>query len=75
MIAGSPTVRLAVNPVDMPHTMRPGASALSEASAEAATGAIRFDGMSTPVPSFMRDVCIAAAAMATNTSALRSSVS
>ena len=55
--------------------MRPGASAFSDASAQAATGAIRFDGISTPVQSLMREVCIAAAAMATNTSAFRSSVS
>ena len=36
----------------------------------AATGAMRLDGISTPVPSFIRVVFIAAAAMATNGSAL-----
>jgi predicted dehydrogenase len=39
------------------------------------TGAILFEGMRTPVPRRMRDVLTAAAAMATNMSALRSCVS
>jgi hypothetical protein len=50
--------------------MRPGASLLSVASALAATGAMRFDGTSTPVPSRMRRVLTAAAPMATKQSAL-----
>ena len=71
----SPMVRRPVKPVEIPNSMRPGASALSEPSALAATGAMRFDGISTPVASRIFLVCIAAAAMATNTSALRSCVS
>ena len=55
--------------------MRPGASWFSEAKALAATGAMRLDGISTPVPSLMRVVFIAAAAMATNGSALSICVS
>ncbi len=74
-IARSPMVRRAVKPVPTPKWIRPGASALSEASALAVTGAMRLDGISTPVHSLMRDVCIAAAPMATNMSALRSWVS
>jgi hypothetical protein len=75
VIAGRPMVRRPVKPVPTAKSMRPGASALSEASALAVTGAIRFEGISTPVPSRMREVCIAAAPMATNSSALRSWVS
>ena len=41
----------------------------------AATGAMRLEGISTPVPSLMRVVFIAAAAMATNGSALSICVS
>ena len=54
----------------MPKTMRPGASLFNDAKAFAATGAMRFDGISTPVPSLMRVVFIAAAAIATNGSAV-----
>ncbi len=68
--APRPMVRRPVKPVLTPNTMRPGASLFSEAKAVAATGAIRLDGISTPVPSLMRVVFIAAAAMATNGSAL-----
>ena len=68
-------VRRAVNPVEMPKSMRPGASALSDASALAATGAMRFEGISTPVPRRIRDVCTAAAPIATNMSALSICVS
>ncbi len=75
VIAGRPMLRRAVKPVETPKSIRPGASALSVASAFAATGAMRFDGMSTPVPSRMRVVSLAAAAMATNMSALSSCVS
>jgi hypothetical protein len=71
----SPMVRRAVNPVEMPKSMRPGASALSEVSALAATGAMRLEGISTPVARRMRLVCTAAAPIATNMSALRSWVS
>jgi len=70
-----PMVRRAVKPVEMPKSTRPGASALRAASALAATGAMRFEGMSTPVASRIRDVCTAAAPMATNMSALSSCVS
>jgi hypothetical protein len=62
-------VRRAVKPVPIPQTTRPGASRLSEASAFAATGAIRFEGIITPVPRRMRDVRTAAAAIATKGSA------
>ena len=71
----SPMVRRTVNPVEMPKSTRPEASALSEASALAATGAMRLEGISTPVASRMRVVCTAAAPIATNMSALRSWVS
>ena len=50
--------------------MRPGASAFSDASALAATGAMRFEGIRTPVASRIFDVCTAAAPIATNMSAL-----
>ena len=66
--AGRPIVLRPVKPVPTPKTTRPGASAFSEAKPFAATGAIRFVGMSTPVASLMRDVCSAASAIATNTS-------
>ena len=46
-----PTVLRAVLPVETPKSIRPGARALTEARALAATGAMRFDGISTPVPS------------------------
>jgi hypothetical protein len=64
-----------VNPVEIPKSMRPGASAFSDARALAATGAMRLEGISTPVARRIREVCTAAAPMATNTSALRSWVS
>ncbi len=70
LTAPSPIARLPVKPVPMPKSIRPGASLLSEAKALALTAASRFDGMSTPVPSRMRVVFIAAAAIATNGSAL-----
>jgi hypothetical protein len=70
-----PIVRRAVNPVEMPKSIRPGASAFSDASALAATGAIRLDGISTPVARRIREVCTAAAPMATKTSALSICVS
>ena len=63
-------MRRAVKPVETPKSTRPGASAFSEASALAATGAMRLDGISTPVARRIREVCTAAAPMATNTSAL-----
>jgi hypothetical protein len=53
----------------MPKSIRPGASLLSEAKALAATAAMRFDGMRTPVPRRIVVVFIAAAAIATNGSA------
>src|SRR6266480_1514959 len=49
LTAPSPIARRPVKPVPTPKSIRPGASLLSEAKALAATGAIRFDGMSTPV--------------------------
>ena len=58
-----------MKPVPTPKSIRPGASAFNDANAAAATGAMRFDGTSTPVPRRMRDVCIAAAAIATKQSA------
>ena len=72
LTAPSPMVRRAVNPVATPKSIRPGASLLSEARALAVTGAIRLDGIKTPVPSRIRSVCTAAAAMTTNRSAFRS---
>ena len=68
-------VRRAVKPVEIPKSMRPGASAFSDASALAATGAMRFEGISTPVARRILEVCTAAAPMATNTSALSNCVS
>ena len=70
-----PIVRRAVKPVEIPKSMRPGASAFSDANALAATGAMRLEGISTPVPSRIFDVCTAVAPMATNTSALSICVS
>ena len=58
-----------------PKSIRPGARAFTEASAFAATGAIRLEGIRTPVPSLILDVTIAAAAIATNTSAFNMWVS
>ena len=48
-IAPKPIARRAVKPVPTPKSMRPGASWLSVAMALAVTGAMRFDGTSTPV--------------------------
>ncbi len=45
--------------------MRPGASWLSVASPAAIVGAIRVDGTAVPIPSLIRDVFTAAAAMET----------
>jgi hypothetical protein len=53
----------------------PGANLFSEAKAFAVTGAIRFDGINTPVPSRILVVLSAAAAIATNGSALSICVS
>jgi hypothetical protein len=75
LIAPMPMARRPVKPVPMPMSMRPGASLLSEAKALAATGAMRLDGISTPVPRRMREVLIAAAPMATKQSALSICVS
>ena len=71
----NPIVRRPVYPVEMPNTIRPGANALSVASAFAATGAILFDGIRTPAHNLMREVFTAAAPIATNTSALNRWVS
>ena len=65
-------VRRPVKPVPTPMSMRPGASALRLARAFAATGASLLVGMSTPVPSRIRSVFIAAAVMETKRSALMS---
>ena len=73
--AESPMARRAVKPVEIPSSMRPGASALTEASALAATGAMRPSGTSTPVPSLIFEVFIAAAAMPTKMSQLSTGVS
>jgi hypothetical protein len=70
LIAPKPMARRAVKPVPTPKSMRPGASWFNEANALAVTGAMRFDGTSTPVPSRMRLVLTAAAPMATKQSAL-----
>ena len=53
----------------------PGASALSDMRALAATGAMRFEGISTPVPRRILDVVTAAAPMATKISAFSNCVS
>src|SRR3954454_15088015 len=50
--------------------MRPDASPFSVAKALAVTAAMRFDGTSTPVPSRMREVLSAAAAIDTKQSAV-----
>ena len=70
-----PIVRRAVKPVETPKSIRPGASAFKLASPLAVTGAMRFEGINTPLPRRIVLVCTAAAAMATNSSALRSWVS
>ena len=70
LTAPSPIARRPVKPVPTPKSIRPGASLFNEANAFAATGAMRFDGMRTPVPSRICVVFIAAAAIATNGSAL-----
>jgi hypothetical protein len=75
LIAPSPIARLPVKPVPIPKSIRPGANLFSEAKALAVTGAIRFDGTSTQVPSRILRVLIAAAAIATNGSALSICVS
>jgi len=74
-IAPSPIARRPVKPVPTPKSIRPGANLLSEAKAFAVTGAIRFDGIKTPVPRRILVVLIAAAAIATNGSALSICVS
>ena len=68
-MARSPIVARAVNPVPTPSSIRPGASRLSDATAFAVTGAMRFEGTSTPLPRWIRDVLAAASARPTNTSA------
>ena len=75
LMAPKPIARRAVKPVPTPKSMRPGASLFSVASALAVTGAMRFDGTSTPVPSRMRLVLTAAAPIATKQSALSICVS
>ena len=75
LMAPKPMARRAVKPVPTPKSMRPGARLLSVASALAATGAMRLDGTSTPVPRRMRCVLTAAAPMATKQSALSICVS
>jgi hypothetical protein len=69
-IAPSPIARRAENPVPTPKSIRPGARKLSVAKALAVTAASRFDGTSTPVPSRIFEVFSAAAAIATNGSAV-----
>ncbi len=75
LTAPSPIARRPVNPVPTPKSIRRGANLFSEAKAFAVTGAMRFDGISTPVPSRIFVVFIAAAAIATNGSALSICVS
>jgi len=75
LIAPSPMARRPVKPVPTPKSILPGASLLSEAKALAATASIRLDGIRTPVPSRMRVVFTAAAAIATKGSALSICVS
>ena len=65
-IAPSPIARRAEKPVPTPKSIRPGASPFNVANAFAVTAAMRFEGTSTPVPSRIREVFIAAAAIATN---------
>lgn len=67
--------RRPVKPVPTPKSIRPGASLFRVAKALAATGAMRLDGISTPVPRRMRLVFTAAAPMATKQSALSICVS
>src|SRR3954469_5833469 len=69
-IAPRPIARRAENPVPTPKSIRPGASPFSVAKALAVTAAMRFDGTSTPVPSRMREVFSAAAAIETKQSAV-----
>src|SRR6266567_3433538 len=68
LMALSPMARRAEKPVPMPKSMRPGASPLSVANALAVTAAMRLEGTRTPVPSRMREVLRAAAAIATKQS-------
>ena len=75
LTAPSPIARRPVKPVPTPKSIRPGANLFSEAKAFAVTGAIRFDGINTPVPSRILVVLTAAAAIATNGSALSICVS
>ena len=67
-MAFNPIARRAEKPVPMPKSMRPGASPLSVANALAVTAAMRLEGTRTPVPSRMREVLRAAAAIATKQS-------
>ena len=53
-----------------PKSIRPGANPFNVAKAFAVTAAMRFEGTSTPVPSRIREVFIAAAAIATKQSAV-----
>ena len=69
-MAPRPMARRAEKPVPTPKSMRPGARPFSVAKALAVTAAMRLDGTSTPVPSRMRLVFIAAAPMATKQSAV-----
>ena len=69
-MAPSPIARRPVKPVPTPKSIRPGANLFSEAKAFAVTAAMRFDGIRTPVPSRIVVVFSAAAAIATNGSAL-----
>ena len=73
--APSPIARLPVKPVPIPKSIRPGANLFNDANALAATAASRFDGIKTPVPSRIVVVFSAAAAIATNGSALSICVS
>ena len=68
--APCPIARRAEKPVPTPKSIRPGASLFKDAKAQAVAGAMRLEGTSTPVPRRMRLVLIAAAAMATNGSAV-----
>ena len=70
LTAPSPIARLPVKPVPTPKSIRPGANLFNEAKAFAVAGGMRFDGISTPVPSRILVVFNAAAAIATNGSAL-----
>ena len=68
LTAPSPIARRAEKPVPMPKSIRPGASPFNVAKAFAVTAAMRLDGTSTPVPRRIREVLIAAAAIATKQS-------